>query len=330
MVSYLQNGPWRGTHNAEWPKYLAVGKADWSELAGRELYNHSNDPEENRNVEAEPASAAVVAELSKQLRVGWRGALIPPPPQSSSSPQLKTTDENVQGTSSQLTPWTSPIRGFNSWQAFRYWITEAEVDGVAAAMASRGFVARNYSYLVIDEGWFTFSNNTNTSRFDTSGADVDAFGRWLPSLDRFPSAAAGVGFRPLCERLLVHHGVLCGAKNALLAPFYTTSRRFAKTGSGHRQRNAATKERFAAGVHLIGGVPIRAALEKRPIKGARRGLTAADIANMSSPNGSPPMTFNAKTLPAGDKLGELVEGAAEYFTSVIDLLVREWGVRFIK
>ena len=56
MVSYLQNGPWRGTHNAEWPKYLAVGKADWSELAGRELYNHSNDPEENRNVEAEPAS----------------------------------------------------------------------------------------------------------------------------------------------------------------------------------------------------------------------------------------------------------------------------------
>ena len=56
----------------------------------------------------------------------------------------------------------------------------------------------------------------------------------------------------------------------------------------------------------------------------------ADIANVSSPNGSPPMTFNAKTLPAGDKLGKLVEGAAEYFTSVVDLLVNEWGVRFIK
>ena len=200
---------------------------------------------------------------------------------------------SISSSSSQLTPWTSPIRGFNSWQAFRYWITEEQVDGVAAAMARRGFVARNYSYLVIDEGWFTFSNNTNTTRFDTSGADVDAFGRWLPSLDRFPSAAAGAGFRPLCDRLLAQHGVLCG-------------------------------------VHLIGGVPIRSALEKRPIKGAKHGLTVADIANMSSPNGSPPMTFNAKTLPAGDKLGDLVEGAAEYFTSVIDLLVKEWGVRFIK
>ena len=90
----------------------------------------------------------------------------------------------------------------------RYWITEEQVDGVAAAMARRGFVARNYSYLVIDEGWFTFSNNTDTTRFDTSGADVDAFGRWLPSLDRFPSAAAGAGFRSLCDRLFAQHGVL--------------------------------------------------------------------------------------------------------------------------
>ena len=64
--------------HTEWPKYLALGKADWSELAGRELYNHSSDPEENRNVVAEPASATVVVELSRQLRVGWRGALIPP------------------------------------------------------------------------------------------------------------------------------------------------------------------------------------------------------------------------------------------------------------
>jgi len=51
-----------------------------------------------------------------------------------------------------LTPWDTPPRGFNSWQAFRYWITEDEVLGVGAAMAERGFVDKHYRYLVIDEG----------------------------------------------------------------------------------------------------------------------------------------------------------------------------------
>ena len=38
------------------------------------------------------------------------------------STQLKTTDEEARGVVArprQLTPWSSPIRGFNSWQAFR-------------------------------------------------------------------------------------------------------------------------------------------------------------------------------------------------------------------
>ena len=43
-----------------------------------------------------------------------------------------------------LTPWAAPIRGFNSWQAFRYWISEEEVVDVAAALKRRGFVAEGY------------------------------------------------------------------------------------------------------------------------------------------------------------------------------------------
>ena len=73
MVTRLDGIEYRYT---EWPKYLSVGKADWSHLAGRELYNHSCDPEENRNVVAEPASATVAAALSRQLRAGWRAAII--------------------------------------------------------------------------------------------------------------------------------------------------------------------------------------------------------------------------------------------------------------
>ena len=55
-----------------------MGKVDWNVLAGRELYNHSCDYQENRNVVDDAASAAVVAELSQQLRAGWRVALVPP------------------------------------------------------------------------------------------------------------------------------------------------------------------------------------------------------------------------------------------------------------
>jgi hypothetical protein len=74
MVTRLEDGAeYRYT---EWPKFVSVGNADWTQLAGRELYNHTADPQENRNVAAEPGCAAVVAELSKQLRTGWRGAIL--------------------------------------------------------------------------------------------------------------------------------------------------------------------------------------------------------------------------------------------------------------
>ena len=103
--------------------------------------------------------------------------------------------------------------------------------------------ANGFKYLVIDEGWFVHSNNTNTTAFDTNGADIDEYGRWLPTPSRFPS-----GFKPLCSRLESNYNILCG-------------------------------------VHLIGGVPIKAAHERSPIKGAKGAITVADVANFSSPNG---------------------------------------------
>lgn len=221
---------------------------------------------------------------------------------------------SVTHTATQLTPFSIPVRGFNSWQAFRYWITEEQVEAVAASLLSKGFVEAGYKYLVIDEGWFTHSNNTNTSAFDTNGANIDENGRWLPSTSRFPSSKQQLGFKPLCSKLFKEYNILCG-------------------------------------VHLIGGVPIKAAHHKSPIKGATKyhGKTVADIANFSSPNGVPPMTYNPLLVNADKRRGSqegvqreqeqqegqggqlaLVPGAAEYFQSVVDLLVVEWGVRFIK
>jgi hypothetical protein len=40
-----------------------------------ELYDHRTDPQENVNLANLPDKKAVVAELSKQLQTGWRGAL---------------------------------------------------------------------------------------------------------------------------------------------------------------------------------------------------------------------------------------------------------------
>lgn len=45
---------------------------DWSRVVGRELYDHSTDPEENHNLADKAATRHTVQQLSAQLRKGWR------------------------------------------------------------------------------------------------------------------------------------------------------------------------------------------------------------------------------------------------------------------
>jgi arylsulfatase A-like enzyme len=47
------------------------------QIAGRELYDHQNDPAENVNLANDPAHAEIVAQLAQTLRAGWRAALPP-------------------------------------------------------------------------------------------------------------------------------------------------------------------------------------------------------------------------------------------------------------
>ena len=63
----------------EWAKfeYAPDYKPDWKHLFGVELYDHSNDPEENHNMALEPSYAKIVKELSEQLHAGWRNVLPP-------------------------------------------------------------------------------------------------------------------------------------------------------------------------------------------------------------------------------------------------------------
>src|SRR5271170_1328734 len=83
----------------------------------------------------------------------------------------------------------TPPMGWNSWDAYAQNITEAQVKENA------DFVAKNlkqygWSYIVIDEGWYLPDPPANGK--PTAGFVMDADGRFLPSAQRFPSAANDV------------------------------------------------------------------------------------------------------------------------------------------
>jgi hypothetical protein len=92
----------------------------------------------------------------------------------------------------------APPMGWNSWDAYAQNITEAQVkenaDFVAAKLKQYG-----WSYIVVDEGWYLPDPGPSTGI--NKGFVMDAYGRFLPSTTRFPSAADGAGFKALGEYL---------------------------------------------------------------------------------------------------------------------------------
>ncbi len=52
-----------------------VARNDPSKVETTELYDHTADPQENQNLAGRPENAALVENLMKQWRAGWRGAL---------------------------------------------------------------------------------------------------------------------------------------------------------------------------------------------------------------------------------------------------------------
>ncbi len=53
-------------------RYVEWRKRDGSDVVARELYDHRNDPQEDRNVAGEAANKGVVEKLAKQLAAGWK------------------------------------------------------------------------------------------------------------------------------------------------------------------------------------------------------------------------------------------------------------------
>jgi hypothetical protein len=106
---------------------------------------------------------------------------------------LVCTVASAQSPGAGLAP--TPPMGWNSWDAYGMSIDEADFKAnvtVLAAMKQLG-----WQYAVIDEGWYLenpFGKNTEEQKFV-----LDANGRLIPALNRFPDAANGAGLKPLAD-----------------------------------------------------------------------------------------------------------------------------------
>lgn len=134
----------------------------------------------------------------------------------------------------------TPPMGWNSWDCFGTTVTEAQTKANADFMAAK-LKSHGWQYVVVDIQWY---QPTAVGHDYIPGAKLvmDKFGRLLPAVEKFPSAADGAGFKPLAD--YVHS---LGLK---------------------------------FGIHLMRGIPRQAVKENTPILGSDR--RAADVADTSS------------------------------------------------
>jgi alpha-galactosidase len=130
----------------------------------------------------------------------------------------------------------TPPMGWNSWDCFGPTVTEAEVKANADYMASH-LKSSGWDYIVVDIRWYVANDKAHGYNEKNPDYNIDSFGRFLPAVSRFPSAAGGKGFKPLADYL--------------------------------------HKKGLKFGIHIMRGVPVQAVKRKLPVKGTN--VTAADI-----------------------------------------------------
>lgn len=150
---------------------------------------------------------------------------------------------SVAWVQSQPNHWNhapTPPMGWNSWDIFGTTVTERQVQEQADAMSSR-LKSFGWIYLTVDIQWYEPDSQGHGYK---SGAvlEMDEYGRLVPGLKKFPSAADGRGFKPLAD--YVH------------------------------------SKGLKFGIHIMRGIPKQAVKKNTPIYGTD--VRAADIANTRS------------------------------------------------
>lgn len=130
----------------------------------------------------------------------------------------------------------TPPMGWNSWDCYGPTVTEAEVKANADYMAQH-LKGSGWEYVVVDIRWYVGNDTAHGYNEKNPEWNIDAYGRFVPAPNRFPSAARGKGFKPLADYM------------------HAKGLKF--------------------GIHIMRGVPVVAVQRKLPILGSK--ATAADI-----------------------------------------------------
>jgi hypothetical protein len=132
--------------------------------------------------------------LPSGLALSQTGTLTGTTPADGSYPIVVTVTNpagKAQGTVTLLAQDTlaaTPVMGWNSYDSFGSTVTETEVMQAAQAEQSI-LLPAGYRYVVVDYLWFDPEDT------------IDAYGRFLPSTSRFPSATGPSGFTSLAARV---------------------------------------------------------------------------------------------------------------------------------
>ena len=133
--------------------------------------------------------------------------------------------------------WAStPPMGWNSWDAYGPTVTESEVKANADYM-SRYLKSAGWQYIVVDIRWYVANDKAHGYNETDPKYSIDGYGRLLPSVERFPSSADGMGFAHLASYI------------------HSLGLKF--------------------GIHIMRGVPVIAVKNRMPVLGSK--VSAADI-----------------------------------------------------
>jgi hypothetical protein len=139
--------------------------------------------------------------------------------------------------SAQSSPAPTPPMGWNSWDSYGTTVREENVKANADWMAEH-LAKYGWKYIVVDIQWYE-PNAQGHDYQPGAPLTMDEYGRLMPAVNRFPSAANGAGFKPLAD--YVH-------------------------GKG-----------LKFGIHIMRGIPQQAVEKNLPIKGTS--YHAAEIAD---------------------------------------------------
>jgi hypothetical protein len=172
--------------------------------------------------------------------------------------------------------------GWNSWDAFGTTLNETKAKAQADVMAAK-LLPHGWKFFTVDIQWYEPGSRGFEYRKDAK-LSMDDYGRLVPAVEKFPSAANGAGFKPLAD--YVH------AKG------------------------------LKFGIHLMRGIPRQAVTQNTPILGSD--AHAADIAvTTSTCQWNPDMFGVDATKPGGqayyDSLMALYASWGVDFVKVDDL-----------